>query len=170
MASPAMDVEPDNPSASIKDESDNSEEGNDKLKSISYSEVDKCKACNKRLKSIIQHLNKSEECSKSYSESDMEHLKLASKTRSKERRKFWVKKNIEKVTQQNAARYQRDKEKIAKNYQENKQAILVKQRQYYDKDSTVRDRVAEYYQRNKVEIKKRRAEKKKQLQLKEKAN
>ena len=160
-------TESDNALAPTKDEQNHSD---DKPKSVSYLEVDKCKSCQKRLKSVIQHLKKSKECSKSYSESDMEHLKLASKTRSKERRKIWLKKNNDKVTQQNAARYQRDKEKIAKNYQENKQTILVKQRQYYDKDSTVRDRVNEYYQRNKVEIKKRRAEKKKQLQLKEKAN
>ena len=159
-------VEPNNP----LDESNESEEENDNPKSVSYFEVDKCKSCNKRLKSIIQHLNKSKECSKSYSESDMEHLKLASKTRSKERRKIWLKRNNDKVTQQNAARYQRDKEKIAKNYQENKPTILEKLRKYYDKDSTVRDRVNDYYQRNKVEIQKRRAEKKKQLQLKEKAN
>ena len=164
----AMEVEPDKPSASTKDASNNSEEETEKPRSASYFEVDKCKACNKRRKSIIQHLNKSEECSKSYSESDMEHLKLASKTRSKERRKFWVKKNIEKVTQQNAARYQRDKEKIAKHYQENKEEILKKQKVYYDRESSnIRARKDAYYQRNKEEIQKRRADKEKELQWKE---
>ena len=136
-------------------------------KTVSYLEVDKCKSCKKRLKSILQHLNKSKDCIPSYSEDDMNRLKAASKSRTKERKKIWLKENKGTVTQQNAARYQRNKDTITQKYHENKETISKKRREYYLKeDMKVRDRVAEYYQKNKEKIAQKYQENKKAIQKK----
>ena len=80
----------------------------------------KCKGCGNMLVNLLQHLNKSKRCPASYSELEMEQLKIQCKTISKHEKKEWYKRNKARLNQQNT-----------KYHQENREAILQRKKNKY---------------------------------------
>ena len=125
----------------------------DNVQYVIHLQIDKCKQCKIRFSSILQHLKKSAECSNVYSESDMTQLRQLAKMKSKEKRTEWRKKNKESLKAKEAERYQGRKKEMADFYQKNREQILQKRLNDYDRDQDKRyERKRRYYEKNKETI------------------
>ena len=102
-------------------------------------EVNKCKNCMKYYKSLLKHLGQIKLCKNSYSEQEIQKLKINIKSVSNS-----LKRGKEKV------RYEQNKENTLRKrqeyYQKNKQIICKKKSDYYQENSEkiLQQRAAEY--------------------------
>ena len=133
----------------------------DDVQYIIHLQMDRCKQCKTKFKSIIQHLKKSANCNIVYSETEMADLKQVAQMRAKEKRTEWREKNKESLKSKEAERYQGQKKEMAEHYQQNREEILKKRSNDYDYDyDKDHDRKKRYYEKNKVAIAQKYQEKK----------
>ena len=99
-------------------------------------EVNKCKNCKKYYKSLLKHLGQIKLCKNSYSEQEIQKLKI----------------NIKSVSNS----LKRGKEKVR--YEQNKENTLRKRQEYYQKNKQfICKKKSDYYQKNSEKILQRRA-------------
>ena len=113
-------------------------------------QIEKCKSCKYRFKSIMKHLKKDKECMDTYSEEEVNELLKISKLKAKVKAKEWQKKNKKSVAEKKAKRYQSIKKERAASYQKNKEIISRRKKEYENENrDEISQRKAKYYQKNK---------------------